>query len=391
MKVAYVLHQTNAANGAAKSFMVMLKGLMQKGVGAYVILPDRSGLYRDLEKMGVAVYAATYKYNTYPDLTTWKDDVLFLPRLLVRLYVNRRAAKAVAAFLADKHVDLVHTNVSVCGVGYRVARLLGVPHVYHIREYGDKDFHYRYFPSRRAFLKTLDSPRSYTVFITKAIQQHFRQETKPESRVIYNGICPRQSSFPFTSGGEPHKPFFLFVGKVIAPKGVYELLTAYCQYKTTVDGALPLYVVGDTDDTAYYSKLQDYMAAHGLNESVKFLGVRNDVASLMLQARALIVPSLNEGFGRCMPEAMFNGCLCIAHNTGGTKEQLDNGVQMTGAEIALRYDTVDELAVLLRQVASAGTADFLPMRRLAFNVVNSLYSSEAHVDSMLSFYQNLVK
>ena len=32
MKVAYILHQTTSIGGGNKSFMEMLKGLMQKGV-----------------------------------------------------------------------------------------------------------------------------------------------------------------------------------------------------------------------------------------------------------------------------------------------------------------------------------------------------------------------
>ena len=63
----------------------------------------------------------------------------------------------------------------------------------------------------------------------------------------------------------------------------------------------------------------------------------------MRQAKAIIIPSHNEGFGRCMPEAMFNGCLCIGHDTGGTKEQMDNGTEATGEDIALRYQTEDQL------------------------------------------------
>ena len=396
MNVAFVLHQTNPANGAARSFLVMLKGLMQQGdgrqdslsVSPFVILPERNGLYLELEQAGVPVFTTTYKYNTYPDTTTWKDVALFLPRLIARLYVNRRAAKVIAHYLADKHIDLVHTNVSVCGVGYEAARLLGVPHVYHIREYGDKDFHYHYFPTRQAFLRRLDAPRSYTVFITKAIQQHFHQEGKAESRVIYNGICSRQASF--LDSKDSGKDYFLYVGTVIPPKGLYELLTAYRQYKAVTSSLLPLYVVGNTDDKSYFKKLQQYIADHSLNDDIKFLGVSKDVAPLMRQARAIIIPSLNEAFGRCMAEAMFNGCLCIGRNTSGTKEQLDNGVQHSGEEIALRYDTEDQLATLLSQVSSADAGDYLPMRERAFNVVNSLYSSEAHVDYMLNFYQTIV-
>ena len=45
----------------------------------------------------------------------------------------------------------------------------------------------------------------------------------------------------------------------------------------------------------------------------------------MSKALALFVPSSFEGFGFITVEAMFCGCLVIGRNTGGTKEQFDNG------------------------------------------------------------------
>ena len=44
---------------------------------------------------------------------------------------------------------------------------------------------------------------------------------------------------------------------------------------------------------------------------------------------------------------MYNHCLVIGRNTAGTKEQFDNGLDQTGEEIGLRFDSDLELKTLM--------------------------------------------
>ncbi|MDE6634760.1 MAG: glycosyl transferase family 1, partial [Bacteroidaceae bacterium] len=94
--------------------------------------------------------------------------------------------------------------------------------------------------------------------------------------------------------------------------------------------------------------------------------------------------------GRCLPEAMFNGTPVIGRNTGGTREQMDNGVRRTGREIALRYTTTEELVQCLVQAAQGFGAEE-EMRKSAFEVVNMLYSDEAYVDNVFRFYEDITR
>lgn len=67
----------------------------------------------------------------------------------------------------------------------------------------------------------------------------------------------------------------------------------------------------------------------------------------MYNAAVFVVPSRNEGFGFITAEAMFNGTIVIGKNTGGTKEQMDNGKENTKSEIAFRYINLQNLTDLL--------------------------------------------
>ena len=170
-------------------------------------------------------------------------------------------------------------------------------------------------------------------------------------------------------------------------KGVDLLLRGYADYARSTSNPVPLYLAGPLDTGRYQQVVSSIVSENRLSDLVRFLGERDDVTALMSHALALIVPSRFEGFGLCMPEAMFNGCLVIAHQAYGLAEQLENGREMHGADIALSYQSVQELTQLLDEVATRGIMPFMPLIHRAHATACSLYSSEVHVENVCSFYQ----
>lgn len=385
-KILFVLHKTVLMGGGTKSFLVMLKGLMRLGIQPMVAMPDREGVYSVIAGMGVPTVITPYYDTVYPWVRSVLDVFLFVPRIIVHRTTNFFAIRRIARMVRDENVSLVHTNVSICTIGYWVSRRLGVPHVYHIREYGDTDFGLYHFPSRSYFYRLLDAPLSFNICITRDIQRHFHQDGKACSRVIYNGIQDAVATMP----DHAREDFFLYAGRLVAAKGVLEMIEAYAQYKSRASRILPLYVIGEQPDGAYFRKLQEYVQQQQLEKDVLFFGERSDIQSFMQRATAIIIPSHNEGFGRCMPEAMFCGCLAIGRDTGGTHEQFDNGLTESGEEIGLRFASNDQLRDIMLDVAGSPGDTFLPYRQRAFCVVNKLYTSESNVSGVYAFYRQIL-
>ena len=116
----------------------------------------------------------------------------------------------------------------------------------------------------------------------------------------------------------------------------------------------------------------------------------DDVLPYYKEAKALIVPSLFEGFGFITAEAMFSGCLVIGNDVAGTKEQFDNGKEFTGEEIALRYATQEQLVQHLNDVTNKKTAHYQSMIDSAQQVVAKLYTSEEHSKQIYDYYQYIL-
>ena len=363
----------------------MLDGLMKLGVQPLVVFPGADGMCELYRNRGIPTAVMNYRMAVYPPLRYWKDYVMFLPRLCGRILVNYISLCKLREIVKLFQPDIIHTNVSVIDIGYRVAMQLKIPHIYHVREYGDKDFSLFHYPMRSCFLKKLKK-HSYAICITKDIQKHYNLNVD-NSCVIYNGVCS-ETQIRFS----PHKKnYFLFAGRLEPAKGVGELLIAFadfCLLRPNLD--IRLKIAGDTKDIRYYDFLLNEVKRLHIEGRVDFLGMRKDINDLMTDAYLMIVPSKFEGFGRITAEAMQNGALVLGRDTAGTKEQFDNGLEMTGEEIALRYSTCQELVKKMCEVVDNGIEHYFPMIERSQQVVRNLYTNEYHAQHVYDFYNEIL-
>ena len=148
MKIIYVLHTIGLNEGSSKAFLNLLQGVMHHGVEPFVVCPGRGKMYQYLQKNGIKVANCFYRYNTYPPFDkNAKNILLFLPRLFGRIMANTIGTIQLYRMCKYFKPDIIHTNVSVTGIGYYASRLLRIPHVWHIREYGALDFNFHYYCS----------------------------------------------------------------------------------------------------------------------------------------------------------------------------------------------------------------------------------------------------
>jgi glycosyltransferase involved in cell wall biosynthesis len=97
----------------------------------------------------------------------------------------------------------------------------------------------------------------------------------------------------------------LFVGVCAVRKGVHYALEAWLKSPASKNGT---FLIAGEFLPAYQEKLASMLS----HPSVKVLGHRNDVAELMRRSDILILPSIEEGFGLVIAEAMGSGCVPLA-------------------------------------------------------------------------------
>jgi len=118
----------------------------------------------------------------------------------------------------------------------------------------------------------------------------------------------------------------LFVGTCHPRKGLPHLLDAMQQLRNR---DIVLNIVGNLgDDPEYALRLQKYAEEHGLDKTVVFHGwlSQEELHCQYARAHVFVLPSLWEGFGIVLLEAMAFGLPVIATSTGAIPELVEDGV-----------------------------------------------------------------
>ncbi|MGN6394312.1 MAG: glycosyltransferase family 4 protein [Mucilaginibacter sp.] len=381
--VIYILHSSEKHTGANKSFLAMLEGLVLRGVEPIVIIPSEGDIVPELAERNIRYYVVKCLLAIYPirfDIkdTTLRDVILFIPRIVKVLLLNIIANKAIHEIAVKFKPDLIHTNVGPLHNGHTVAKRLKVPHIWHIREYQDLDFHFKPLFSKNGFIKKLRFRNNHPIAITEDIFRHFSLNKK--AAVIYNGIFKAAD----TQFRKEKKQYFLFAGRLEPAKGILDLIAAFKEFAKTNEH-VKLYVAGDTPDSMFKAKLIGIVQQFNNKERICFLGMRNDISDLMASATALIVPSLHEGFGRITVEAMFNGCLVIGRDSAGTREILKK------ENLGILYDDQAGLIEAMRAVAENDISNYFELIEKARRRAIELYSQEQNVAAVERYYDEILK
>ncbi len=115
--------------------------------------------------------------------------------------------------------------------------------------------------------------------------------------------------------------FFLYVGVIKERKNLLNIVKGFYEFKIESKSDFKLVIAGKGRG-AYYGEVQNFVKEHDLGDEVIFLGFVKDsqLSYLYKNARALVFPSLVEGFGMPVLEAMDCGLSVITSNSSSLSE-----------------------------------------------------------------------
>ena len=145
-----------------------------------------------------------------------------------------------------------------------------------------------------------------------------------------------------------HKPYFLFVGSIEPRKNVDTLLSAWESLPVSFRDEHELVVAGlpgwRSDTTT-----KRLMQANSEKQGIRYLGYvpEPDLPALTAGAAAFVYPSLYEGFGIPVAQAMAAGCPVITSNVSSLPEITG------GAAILIDPRSVAELSAAILRVGES--------------------------------------
>jgi glycosyltransferase involved in cell wall biosynthesis len=246
--------------------------------------------------------------------------------------IDRGAARRMAATLAEHAVDLVHAHqygpffYSALARGWMGSR----PPIL-FTEHG------RHFPDERKLKHLLVN----AVLLKRgdrvtAVGEHVkallsRNEGIPARRVevVLNGIdagaftpAPgAREAARRALGLRDEQPAFLQVARFHSVKDHETSVRAFAHAAAALPGAV-LLLAGAGGEQA---RIEGWVRELGLGDAVRFLGVREDVPSLLAAADVFVLSSLSEGISVTLLEAMAASLPIVATGVGGNPEVVLHG------------------------------------------------------------------
>lgn len=296
------LNSTKFAGGGEMWMVRTAVALQQRGHAVNLVARRNSPLAAMAEKAGVRVHAMPMNGDLNPILL-WR---------VMRVLQREDISISVANVPRDIRITALAKTFA------RRSKLIALHQV-------DKPL-----PNRWNYKLTFNSMADALVVNShstkKTLWQHNPWIKQQRIEVIYHGLKPT----PHKSGAEkslcqelripPNSCVLGFVGRLAEQKGVLPMLTAIASFfQENQHCHLVIAGTGELE-----KKVRAFISKNGLQDRVHLLGFRSDVTALMSEFDMLLVPSLWEGFGLVLIEAMSVGTPCIASRVSSIPEIVDH-------------------------------------------------------------------
>lgn len=253
--------------------------------------------------------------------------------------------------IIKKHkIQIVHSNVSLLLTGGVSARIAGIPHFWHIREFFD-DFPtmWKYYQHYMQYFST------NILCVSNSIADQFKNQKK--IIVLNNGFPKNEFKEVENERIESFKDkfnlnkkiLFAVIGRIkFVRKGQEVFVKSAALLKDKYPNVRFL-VVGtpSPDNEIHLTKLKELIYELNVIDSVILTGEITDIKAVYAAIDVCVLPSVaKEPFGGVVIEAMAMGKPVIGTNHGGTCDQIDDGI--TGFLII--PNNVEQLAMYMEKL-----------------------------------------
>ena len=363
-------------SGAEQSLLVLLRVLADGPYRTVCAGPPTGPFQEAVSEIGCRTVGAPFRrlYKT-------RNPLSLCGEAAHQAWVVRSLCKAIRR----TQPDLLHSNSTTAHLaGAIAAKAMRIPSVWHVRD----------VVPLGALGYLLGRMSDRIVAISHAVARTVRRyASASQIDVVYNGIDARAFAASARPGAlraelglPPSAALVGMVGQLVPWKGHRVFLEAMSRIAGSVRHANGILVGSDLfgDHPEYVAELHALPRTMGLSDSVHILGYRRDVATVMADIDVLMVPSVNEPFGRVALEAMSLRKPVVASDSGGLPEIVVN--EVTGricptGDAAAFGDAVVELLTNGRLAVQYGVA--------GRGRVTTVFSADRMAQSMARIYEEL--
>lgn len=358
MKVLLIA-PSNDSYGVAESLMTLVLGLKESGLAEPVVLTKKQNkINQRCADAGIENHS--FWYADFMAGAAYSNPLMRAIKHAVKyaLYLHGNITKSLVFRCGidfDK-IDIVHTCHNRNDIGAYIAKKKGIPHVWHIREFGEEDYNAKYY--KKNCIEYMNQNTDAFIAISHAVAEKWKGKGIDPSKmhVVYNGVdsdkfCPNNH--------EKTEPIRVVISSRVQPsKGQLQLVQAVAAMDDCSRKKILVDIIGDAYSD-YKALLETEIKNNQLEGTITLKGHCNNLADIIKSYDIGVVCSKAEAFGRVTAEYMMAGLAVIASDTGANKELLKDGVE----GYIYRYNDIDDLrnkleclSVNLKSISQMGVA-----------------------------------
>lgn len=388
MKVVILSTATAYAGGAIITLLNVLPLLQEKGVEPYFILKGHGQLENVLREKNIP-YSVIKSYDWCVPEQKTKGAKNFVA-WKVKGFINLIAECKTYFLLKKQKAKVYHLNCIYNGTGVSAAKSLGIPVVWHLREfvdlYGETPV---FFDTEQVWKKINRADKVVCVsnYLEQAYENNIRDKSK--LKVVYDGID--MAAFETRRSGRPSESNIIIGLAGTAPiKNHKDAILALKKVHQAGHRAI-LKIAGrwgtGSYDRSYKDGLKDLIAKNELKDFVEFVGMQSDMNRFWAECDLSVVCSKRESFGLAATEAMVCGVPLVCSSTSISGELTENGKNV------LIYDTgnSEELAeCILEYINQFGTKELEDKTKRAAAYVRENFSIENAAKNLMTVYEEVI-
>jgi len=310
VKILYLYENLNIG-GAEQLLLTTLKYLNRnKFYPVVYCIGEKGQISEEIEELGIKVVSLKRKVSLW----------------------NVRVIDALARIFRRENPDIVHCHLFYANYFGRIAAIFARVPIIIITEHGTSSNFKKFYHHWIDFLLSFFT--SKIIVVSKAVQRYLARHTlilPYKTTIIYNSVDFDRfdNAYEMDKGLIRRRLGFvdscLLIGCVsnLAPwKGQFFLLRAFAEVVKPFPNA-KLGIVGRSTP-CFKSQLEAFVQKNGLSENVYFLGERRDIPEILKALDIFVFPSLAEGLGISLLEAMYMGLPAVASRTEGILEIIED-------------------------------------------------------------------
>ncbi len=305
--------------GAAYSFLGLAEWIECNSEYHVVALLKKKGtLYEQLRNRAIETVVVPQRRLWVRRINERVSKMTYLIKMAIRAVLIPIDLLLLRRVLKNKKIDIVHINGLTSGMCAEVANDLGIPVVWHIREFLDGCLSLEFADSKHAI--DVINKSCKIIAVSSAVKRYYEKIFTPHIEVVYNAF---NVDIVRDEGNKPKDKFKIcLLGRFLRVKGQLELVQALALLPEEDRNICEVHFIGAEKDSEYLNEIKAEISKNGIEigKSVFFDGFVPDAYKNLGDYNCLCTCASMEAFGRTTIEGMLNKCIVIGVDTSGTSE-----------------------------------------------------------------------